>query len=302
LTRPAEVLARTDMAPHAVDALCASNIREVVIAARRGPADAACTFPELLELTRMPGVDVRVLQGDLEQEEARSVSGSQRRKLDLFRDLVRDDTPRSPAARRITFRFGLQPVEISGEPAVDAVHLSPTGLTAAPLEVLGTGLVLRAVGYEVARVHGLPYDWSTKTLAHSGGRLVHEYSDHVVQGLYCVGWAKRGPSGVIGTNKVCSKETVTAVLDDLRAGRLHAPTVSSSALDDAIRARQPRAVSLTGWRAIDARERQDGRSAVPPKPRRKLVRVETMLSVAGIPGAVPTEEPHSTVPMAISGG
>jgi ferredoxin--NADP+ reductase len=302
LARPAEVLATTDMAHHAVDALRSSNIREVVIAARRGPADAACTFPELLELTRMPDVDVRVLQGDLEEEEGRSLSASQRRKQDLFRHLVSDDGPRLPAARRITFRFGLQPVEVSGTTAADALHLSPTGQTAAPLEIIRTGLVLRAVGYEVARVHGLPYDWSTKTLANVGGRIVHEYSDHVVQGLYCVGWAKRGPSGVIGTNKVCSKETVTAVLSDLRAGRLHAPTASRTALDDAIRARQPRAVSLTGWRAIDARERQDGRAAAPPTPRRKLVRVETMLSVAGIPGAVPTGEPHSSVPTSAGRG
>lgn len=291
LTRPAEVLATTDIADHAVAALRHSNVREVVIVARRGPTDAACTFPELLELSRMPGVDVRVLKDDLEHEQARSVSENQRRKLELFRHLARDDTPGLPAARRITFRFGLQPVKLSGSAAVDSLHLRPTGSTDAPLEVIHTGLVLRAVGYEVSRVPGLPYNQSTKTLANVGGRLVEEGTDRVMQGLYCVGWAKRGPSGVIGTNKVCSKETVTALITDLRAGRLAAPTVSSSALDHAIHTHQPRAVSLTGWRAIESRERHDGQTAIPAKPRRKIVRVETMLSVAGIPGATPTWEP-----------
>lgn len=290
LSRPAEVLATTDIADHAVEALRSSNIREVVISARRGPADAACTFPELLELSRIPEVEVRVLSDDLEAE-PHPLSGSQRRKMELFRHLAREDTSRLTAGRRITFRFGLQPVRMSGTAAVDSLHLRPTGSTVAPLEVIHTGLVLRAVGYEVSRVPGLPYDPAAKTLANIAGRLVEEGSDRVVEGLYCVGWAKRGPSGVIGTNKVCSKETVSALIADLRAGRLRAPTISSSDLDGTIRARQPRAVSLTGWSAIDSRERHDGRSAVPSKPRRKLVRVGTMLDVAGIPDVSPTQDP-----------
>jgi ferredoxin--NADP+ reductase len=220
----------------------------------------------LLELSRIPEVEVRALSDDLEAEPARSLSGSQRRKLQLFRHLARDDAPRLPAGRRITFRFGLQPVRMSETAAVDSLHLRPTGSTAAPLEVIHTGLVLRAVGYEVSRVPGLPYDPAAKTLANVAGRLVEEGSGRVVEGLYCVGWAKRGPSGVIGTNRFCSKETVSALIADLRAGQLRAPTISSSDLDDTIRARQPRAVSLTGWSAIDSRERQDGRSAMPPSP------------------------------------
>ncbi|MBB3085519.1 4Fe-4S binding protein [Geodermatophilus sabuli] len=290
LTRPAELLATTDMAEHAVEAFRSSNIREVVIAGRRGPADAACTFPELLELSRMRGVDVRVLHDDVARDQGRSMSASRRRKLDLFRQLARDDAPRHPDARRITFRFGVQPVQISGTAAVDSLRLRPTGSADAPLEVIRTGLVLRAVGYEVAPVAGLPYDHSTRTLAHVEGRLVEEGTDRVVPGLYCVGWAKRGPSGVIGTNKVCSRETVDAVVADLRAGRLATPAVSSDALDATIRARQPRVVGLTGWRAIDDREREEGRSAVPPRPRRKLVRVETMLSAAGLADAAATDE------------
>jgi len=291
LSRPTEVLATTDIADHAAEALRHSRIREVVIAARRGPADAACTFPELLELSRLPGVDVRVLQDDLEPGHAASLPQSERRKLDLFRHLARQDAPKHPKTRRITFRFGLEPVAVSGRAAVESIYLRATGSGAPSHEVIQTGLVLRAVGYEVSRVPGLPFDRFTKTLANLGGRLVEEGTDRVVPGLYCVGWTKRGPSGVIGTNKVCSRETVTAVVADLRADRLSAPTLSSQALDSAIRARQPRAVSLAGWRAIDRQERRDGRSTAPPKPRRKIVRVSTMLSVPGISDPASTATP-----------
>jgi ferredoxin--NADP+ reductase len=291
LTRPAEVLATTDMADHALDALQQSNVREVVIAARRGPAQAACTFPELLELTQMQGVDVRVQDDYRSPELERPLTPSERRKVDLFRSMPRGEDLRPPASRRITFRFGLEPAKVSGRTAVESILLRPTGSRDAAPEMIRTGLVLRAVGYAVSRVPGLPFDQSTSTLANVGGRLVEEGTGGVVPGLYCVGWAKRGPSGVIGSNRVCATETVTAMLTDLRAGRLTAPTVSGSALDDTIRSRQPRAVSLTAWRAIDRRERKDGRLAVPPKPRRKLVRVGAMLSAASTPDAAPTWEP-----------
>jgi ferredoxin--NADP+ reductase len=283
LTSSAGALATTDIADHAADALRAGGVREVIIAARRGPAEAACTYTELLELGRLPGVDVRVHRNDFAEPPSRSLPASQRRKLDFFRQLVLSDDLHSPAERRITFRFGLRPVSIAGTSRVEALHLRSSSSTTAPPEIIPTGLVLRAVGYEVAPALGLPYDYDAKTLANSTGRLVDEHTGRVLEGLYCVGWAKRGPSGVIGTNKVCSKETVDALLADLSARRLREPTLSWHAVDEAIRSRAPGASGLSGWRAIDRRERLDGRSTEPPKPRRKLVTFESLADAAGTP-------------------
>jgi ferredoxin/flavodoxin---NADP+ reductase len=291
LTRPADDLASTDVSEPALEALRRSAIREVVVVARRGPADAACTFSELEELGRVPGVEVRVPIGDLEarQEQDASLPWSIRRKLELFRHWARRRAG-EPSARRITFRFGLEPVRISGSSAVESLWLRPTGSPDAPFEVIETGLVLRAVGYEVAPVAGLAFDESSRTIAHVGGRVLEHVGGAPALGLYCVGWAKRGPTGVIGTNKSCSQETVAAVVDDLRAGRLPTPSISTASLDEAIRARQRAVVTVAGWKAIDSRERREGQSAAPPKPRRKFVRIGTMLSVAGIPDPTPTGE------------
>lgn len=278
LTRPADAMAATDMADHATAALAASHIGEVIIVGRRGPADAACTFPELLELSRLDAVDVRVPPDDLAVDPDRHLTVDQQRKLDLFRRLADDGRPTMPGARRITFRFNLTPSAITGDSEVEAISLrTPAGST----EVLSAGLVLRAVGYAVAPVDGLPFDLSTGTLSHRGGRIVDD-SAAAVTGLYCAGWAKRGPSGVIGTNKACSRETVGHLVDDLRAGLLPAPTMSAEAFAALIGERRPDHVDLTGWHAIDVHEREAGQAASPAKPRRKLVEVARMLAAARV--------------------
>lgn len=282
LTRPAGTYASTDMADHAIDALAASAVRDVVVVARRGPADAACTLPELLELSRMPGVDVRTLADEVDSSDDLSWTGSRKHKVDAFREMSRPGSPSTPAGRRITFRFGWQPVRIAGEDAVEAVHLQRTDDKEAPAEIVPAGLVLRAVGYGVSPVPGLPFDASTRTIANVAGRTIDEHTGQVINGLYCVGWAKRGPSGVIGTNRVCSRETASAVLEDLRSGGLAAPAATGDSLADILRARQPDLVTLDGWNALDAAERREGQVAAIRRPRRKFARVSRMLEVAGV--------------------
>lgn len=278
LTRSAADLAATDIADHAAAALARSDVEEVVIVGRRGPVDAACSFPELLELSRLAGVDVRVPPGDLAVDPDRTLTARQRRKLELFQRLADDGSP-ATSSRRVTFRFGLEAGEITGATAVDGIRLRATGAPAAPLETIDTGLVLRAVGYAVSPVPGIVFDDRTGTLANRQGRVVDTGGD-VVAGLYCVGWAKRGPTGVIGTNRVCSRETVAALVDDLRAGRTPEPTTSPDELTHLIGSRQPELVTWTGWQAIDAHERRAGSADSTPRPRRKIVDLTTMLGVA----------------------
>lgn len=288
LTRPVETFASTDMADHAIDALAASAVREVVIVARRGPADAACTLPELLELSRVPGVDVRTLADEVDISDDPSWNGSKKRKVEAFREMSRPGSPSTPGGRRITFRFGWQPIRIAGEGVTEAVHLQRTDDNVAPPEIIPAGLVLRAVGYGLSPVPGLPFDASKRTIANVAGRAIDEHTGQVINGLYCVGWAKRGPSGVIGTNRVCSRETASAVLEDLRSGALAAQATTGDSLSGILRARQPDLVTLDGWNALDAAERREGQVAAVRRPRRKFTQVSRMLEVAGATDGGPT--------------
>lgn len=295
LARPAERFASTDMADHALDALRSSRIRDIVVVGRRGPADAACTFPELLELSQLQGVEVRVSPADLHIDAGRAMTQDQTRKFELFRRLASDTRPHSDTGRRITFRFGLEPVEISGTTAVTAVVLRPTGRPETTPEVISAGLALRAIGYAVTAVPGLPFDQAARTLSHRQGRCVDPTNGAVMPGLYCVGWAKRGPSGVIGTNRVCSRETTDAVLNDLRRGLLPEPTSTLQALEELHMPRQSRRVDLSGWHAIDTEERRAGRASDPVRPRRKFVDVARMLTVIDL-ARVSTSRPATINP------
>lgn len=282
LTKPADQLAVTDIADHALEALRDSSIDHVVVAARRGPADAACTFPELLELTRNPGVQVRALEHEVAGQPERGGPSSSRRKVELFQRIAReqDSAPHAGARRTITFRFGLTPEDIQGDQSVTAIRLRPTGKSASPVETIETGLVLRAIGYQVAEIEGLPFDAAAMTLSHRNGRLVAPGTSDALPGLYCVGWVKRGASGVIGTNKVCAGETVDALVSDLRSGALAEPVMSPAELRALISSRRPDVLGFDAWEAIDARERSDGEGSHPARSRRKLVSTEAMLDVA----------------------
>jgi ferredoxin/flavodoxin---NADP+ reductase len=287
LTRPAEAYAATDMADHAIAALTTSAVREVVIVARRGPADAACTLPELLELSRTPGVDVRALADEVDGTDDPSWSGMRKRKVDAFRQMSHPDASSTPGSRRITFRFGWQPMRITGQGSVEAVQLRRTDDRDAPPKTVPATLVIRAVGYGLSPVPGLPFDAANGTIANVAGRVVNTHTGQALSGLYCVGWAKRGPSGVIGTNRVCSRETVSAVLEDLRTGDLVAPVATDSPAD-VLGARQPDLVTLEGWNALDAAERRQGEAAAIVRPRRKFTRVSRMLEVSGVISDRPT--------------
>ncbi len=312
-------LAATDTADHALDALQRSAIREVVVVGRRGPAQAAFTNPELRELRDLADADVIVDADELERALAipePHESATAKHNVALLREYARQsppgprdgdegadasdnaaadpaaagEDPRADSRRRVVLRFLLSPLEIHAGPdgRVASVTLARNELLAGPdgrlraratgeRETIPAGLVLRAIGYRGIAPPGVPFDESRAVICNERGRVHDERGP--LRGEYTVGWIKRGPTGVIGTNKKDAQETVDAILEDLAAARLHEPPAPDPAeLDATLRARQPELVTYAGWSEIDRHERARGEPA--GRPRVKLTRIEDMLRVA----------------------
>jgi len=279
LTSDPETLARTDVAALALAALARSRIQEVVVLGRRGPAQAAFTVPELVGLVGLADagrIDVVVQCPD---DVLRATASDARGRLLL--DLAR--RARTPGRRAVVLRFLARPTRVVGdaERGVTAVEVArtrlevgsdgvPVAVDAGESEVIEAGLLLRSVGYRGHPVPDLPHDPVTGTVVHDRGR--------VRPGVYVAGWAKRGPTGFIGTNKADAAQTVERILDDLDARATPTPVGTSASIAAVVTGRVPDVVDLAGWRAIDAEERRRG--AVDGRPRAKIVEVEEMLRVA----------------------
>jgi ferredoxin--NADP+ reductase len=291
LTLSHDELAGTDTADHALEALDRSAIREVIVVGRRGPAQAAFTNPELRELGELadadPIVDAEELERALQIPEPLA-SATAKQNVEVLRSYAQ----RAPAAgrRRIALRFLLSPVEIhaGADGRVGTVTLARNELIAGPegqlraqatgeLETIPAGLVLRAIGYRGLALPGVPFDESRAVIRNERGRVLG--ADGPLRGEYTVGWIKRGPTGVIGTNKKDAQETVDAIFEDLAAGHLHEPPAPDpTELDATLRARQPALVTYDGWSEIDRHERERGEPA--GRPRVKLTRIDEMLRIA----------------------
>ncbi len=291
LTLSHEALARTDIADHALHALRGSAIREVLVAGRRGPAQAAFTNPELLELRELTGAEVLVDPAELER--ALAVPGpATDRTAEANVRILREYAEREPreGPRRIVLRFLLSPVELLPDEhgRVGTVRFARNVLVPEPdgrlgaqatgeLETIPAGLVLRAIGYRGTPLPGVPFDERRGVIPGEHGRVTGP--DGRCPGEYAVGWIKRGPTGVIGTNKKDAQETVDAILEDLAAGRLpEPPAPDPEELLATLRARQPELVTYAGWAEIDRHERARGEPV--GRPRVKLTRLEEMLRVA----------------------
>lgn len=275
LTADPDDLARTDIADHALAALRGSAVREVVIAARRGPAQSAFTLPELIGLTGssegvLSAADHELVAADL----ATASDPLTKSKLEILSTLG-DDA--APAARpRIRLAYRLTPTRVLGEQRATGVEFSVTGTD--EVRRVNTGLVLTSIGYRGKPIRGLPYDESSAVVPNDGGRVVDPASRAPVPGAYVAGWIKRGPSGFIGTNKSCSFETVQALVADFNAGKLTEPAAKPEALAALVRARRPEAIDAAGWRAIDAAE--IARGSGDGRPRNKFTDVAAMLAAA----------------------
>ncbi len=259
LTADPDALATTDVADHALAALRTSAVREVVVLGRRGPDQASFTTPELIGLAGLRDVDVVADLGGAE------VTGDDVRARVLRELAARRPDPRR---RRIVLRFLASPVRIVGTGRTEGVEVVrnelvpdaagvPRAKATGETEVLEAGMVLRSVGYRGVPVAGLPHDPVTGTVPNVGGR--------VEPGTYVAGWAKRGPTGFLGTNKTCAQETVEALLDDLDAGLLEAPATRDGDLAAVLARRDVPVVDLAGWRAIDREERRRGEAAGRPR-------------------------------------
>ncbi|MDT8436563.1 MAG: FAD-dependent oxidoreductase [Gemmatimonadota bacterium] len=292
VTDPA-VLAATDIADHALAALQASRVREVVLVGRRGPAEARFTNVELKEMGRLEGVEPVVHGGPQLVAEAARAAGAAADDRRVARNLgiLADFAARPPAGapRRVVFRFLASPVEIQGRDGRAAgVRLewnrlepgpggAPRAVGTGETETLEAGLVLRSVGYRGVPLPGLPFDERRGTVPNAAGRVLEEPGGAVRPREYVAGWIKRGPGGIIGTNKACGAETAAAMAADAAAGGRAAPVRDPAALEDFLAARCPYRVTFEDWRRIDAAETERG--AREGRPRVKFVRVEEMLRV-----------------------
>jgi ferredoxin/flavodoxin---NADP+ reductase len=275
LTADPDDLARTDISDRALEAFRGSVVREVVIAARRGPADSAFTLPELIGLTGSSEVVLDAGDHDLVARDLATVSDTlTRTKLEILSKLGDSSAPWSHP--RIRLAYQLTPKRVAGEQHATRVEFSITGTDEA--RRLEAGLVLTSIGYRGKPIRDLPFDESAAVVPNDSGRVVDSDSGRPVLGAYVAGWIKRGPTGFIGTNKSCSLQTVQALVADFNAGKLADPVAKPRALDKLVHACRPDAVDSAGWRAIDAAEiargRHDGR------PRNKFTDVADMLATA----------------------
>ncbi len=263
LALTAAELAATDTVDAAERAIVESGIREIVMLGRRGPVQAAFTPPELQELGELAGSDVVVDPHDLELDAA-SLDALEhdreraRRNVELLREFA--ERPPKGLARRIALRFLVSPVEILGDGKVEAVEVvrnrlvTENGRLVARAtnvrETIPCSLVLRSVGYQGVELPGVPFDQRAGVIPNDRGRVVG------AERTYCAGWIKRGPSGVIGTNKKDATETVELVLEDAVAGKLVAPNRGDLAA--LLEERDTAFIEYDGWQAIDAVERATG--------------------------------------------
>jgi ferredoxin--NADP+ reductase len=251
----------TDTADHAIDALKESAIREVVISARRGPEHAAFTSPELRELPKLEHTNVLMAKPDIEAAiERAGIEIEKDIKSNLDAMLLISEKEATNHDRTMKFQFLATPVEIKGGGKVEEVVFQKTGSD--EKFSIKCGLVITAIGYEAASIPGIPYE---------RGKVVNN-EGRVSENTYVVGWAKRGPSGVIGTNKSDAADVMKLLVEDLKGAK------SGGDIAEILPANK--VISQANWDAINAAEIAAGEPL--GKPRRKAVTREELLSLGGI--------------------
>jgi ferredoxin/flavodoxin---NADP+ reductase len=296
LVLDSDELAVTDAADHALTALAQAEVERVIILGRRGPAQAAFTSPELLELGELRRAEVIVdpEQMALDPHSQRWLeehgSAIARRNVEILSRYAR--RPAQGKSQRVELRFLRSPVEIIGEHADGAVaalrvmsnrieldaHGNPVAVATGEEEIIECGLVLRSIGYRGRPLPGVPFEDRRGLIRNDSGRVIDEHGDRL-PGEYAVGWIKRGPSGVIGTNKKDAAETIAMLIEDAAADRLNRlRRADASAIESWLAARVPGLVTWERWQAIDRHEQALG--APQGRPRVKLVRVPEMIAVA----------------------
>ncbi len=288
-------LEETDTADHAIEAMAESGVREIVVLGRRGPAQAAFTNPEVRELGEMVEADVFIDPADCELDEASQAfldsdeaDMTSRKNVDIFTEFSQRDPEGKP--RRIVLRFLSSPVEIKGEGKVESIVIGRNELVSdggrikaqdtGEREEIECGLVFRSIGYKGIGLEGIPFDEDRGTIRNEAGRVLDDENSQV-EGQYVVGWIKRGPSGVIGTNKKDAQETIDLLFEDLAAGRVPDPSpgADGTSIEELLAERSPdTVVSFAGWEAIDAAEKGKGEPL--GRPRVKFCSIDEMLEAS----------------------
>ena len=296
LLRSGDELARTDIADYALEALRESRVKEVHMLGRRGPAQAAFTNPEIQELAELPHADATALPEEVQLDELsqgvveRTRDHTTMKKVEVLQGVAARAPQGKP--RRLVLRFLVSPTELLGrDHHVHGMRLVRNRLEATSagtlvaratgeVEELPAGLVFRSVGYRGVPLPGVPFNEKWGVILNEKGRVLDPDTQEPRRGLYTAGWIKRGPSGVIGTNKPDAAETVANMRADLEQGLALSPGhPQAEAVDALVRERQPHAFSYADWRKLNEIEVTRGRAA--GRPRIKFTRVEEMLAALG---------------------
>jgi ferredoxin--NADP+ reductase len=294
LCRTVDELAKTDIADYALEALSQSRVKEVVMLGRRGPAQAAFTNPEIKELGEMEDADIKVLPEEAELDSlsqdmlARDADRTTLKKVEILQEYAKREPTRK--SRLLTVRFLVSPVELIGDEsgqlvnarlvknelyATEAGTLRPRATD--QFEDLPVGLLFRSVGYRGVPLPGVPFHDKWGVILNQKGRVIDPDSQQPVVGEYTAGWIKRGPSGVIGTNKPDAAETVECMIEDLAEARMLNPAQPEiEAIARLVQERQPNYFSYDDWLQLDAIEVERGKAL--GRPRLKFTRVEDMIA------------------------
>ena len=294
LCRTRDEMATTDIADYALETLASSNIKEVYILGRRGPLQAKFTNPEIRELGELAGADIQVVAEEIELDEFSAKDLEEKpdkeslKKVEILDGYVgREPTGKS---KKLHLRFLVSPVELydDGKGGVGGMKIVKNELYASDdaslrpratdrLEEIDVDMVFRSVGYRGVAVPDVPFhdDWGV--VPNQKGRIIDMESEQPLPGLYAAGWIKRGPSGVIGTNKPCAVETVACMLEDVVTGSVLEPAKpDAAAAEEFVRSAQPDVVSWQDWERLKELEDSEGEKG--GRPRVKFTSVEDMLA------------------------
>ncbi|MCA9865285.1 MAG: FAD-dependent oxidoreductase [Anaerolineales bacterium] len=293
LCRTREELMKTDIADYALEALSNSQVKEVYILGRRGPAQAAFTAPEVKELGELADCDTFVLPEEAELDSLSLAAMANADRADVRKvEIIQELSHRQPSgkSKRLILRFLVSPTELIGDEhghvrqmklvhnelyATEAGSLRPRATDRT--ETLDVGMVFRSIGYRGVPLPGVPFHESWGVIPNNGGRVIDITTKEPLLGEYTAGWIKRGPTGVIGTNKPDAAETVENMLEDARAGRTLEPShPTAEAVTSMLDERQCRPVSFDDWKRLDEFELNRGKAE--GRPRVKFTRIEDMLA------------------------
>lgn len=288
LSKTVDELKHTDIAQHALDALAESKIREIHVVGRRGPAQAKFTPKELREFGELEDCDPVVNPDDLDLNPASQKELEDKNNATSIKvyNLFKEFSERSPSGkkRRCYFRFLLGPAELIGTDKLEKVVFEKNSLQGDPFSQsargtgekleLEAGILFRSIGYRGVPIEGVPFDEKRGVFPNDNGRITE--NGKVVPGLYAAGWIKRGPTGIIGTNRADSVATVDSLLQDIDSLSADQKPGAEGLLP-LFRERNVRFVSYQEWKQIDNKEIERGKPA--GKPREKFTAVDEMLTV-----------------------